>query len=553
MDRRSALRVIDSTLRHIGFVPTGPGPCDYDGTILVHGKPVSVAISIPDVQFVQKPRIHLKDRSQIPVETLAHIEEQTGICYSSGAGLPLDIYNPGQAILRVLEEAKNTLELSYGGRGQAELIDEYQHYWRSTLPARCFIARSSLSVKSNAYTFIACEGSTPKFLALAAASTLRGYEAKATRPAKIWRLDGRLGPAGSMFAPSTLADLKIWFHSQPELKHELWDEAFQILLDGQMLFLAGINALLGIDMNIPKPITHAVGRKAIRKRAMSRVISSMDKKVTVERYAGKWSSMTDVAARNNPRDRSFSDISVAVIGCGTIGSHLARMIAQCGAGSSSRFTLFDPDILTEGNIGRHLLGLDSIGQNKAHATAENVKRFHPGLDVFSYEANALDYAGLLGGHELVIDATGEWNVQCALNDWFLQDKQSKTRAVLHSWVFMNGASVQSFLNLKDQFACFRCLKPSFNGQWRYPAGDEREPLNLRPATCGDGSFVPFTVDTSVMAASLATRAGLDWINNNPGPRLRTIVVDYQRGREQKPRTPAPSPTCPACSTIRPFQ
>jgi molybdopterin/thiamine biosynthesis adenylyltransferase len=226
------------------------------------------------------------------------------------------------------------------------------------------------------------------------------------------------------------------------------------------------------------------------------------------------------------------------------------MLIQSGSGVGAAFTLFDNQVLSEGNIGRHLLGFGDIGKSKATALKAELERFHPQVTVHAYAEDATALWNRLAMHDLIIDATGEWNIQNVLNEQFLENTASKTSALLHAWVFMNGAGAQSFLNMRDELACLRCLKPQFDGPWRYPAGDEREELNLQPASCGDGAFVPFSVDASCMDASLANRAALDWAGGKPGYRLRTVQVDPDRGRYHKPVSPKPVAQCPACVSRR---
>src|SRR3546814_1803276 len=101
---------------------------------------------------------------------------------------------------------------------------------------------------------------------------------------------------------------------------------------------------------------------------------------------------------------------------------------------------------------------------------------------------------LLKNCDIIIYATGDWNVQTNLNEQFLEDLGTHLTALLHCWVFANGVGVQSFLNLGDDKACFRCLKPEFAGNWRYPAAQNGIETEFTPATCGDGTFAAFSVD-----------------------------------------------------------
>lgn len=550
MDRREALWRIDATLKAKGFRETGPGIADYEGTVPVHGKPVDIGISIPDVRFASKPVITLKDRSQIPLDTLAHIEIDSGICYATGPGLPIDLYQPGEAILRVLEEARRTLELSFRGRAAREIIDEFQHYWHSELNVRCMVAKRGSASVIHATLFVAMIGKLPTFMCLAEQAALRGYDAAAPRPAQIWYVDNPVGPAAGIRAPKTLAQLQRWFAGQAGLTAKRWDAAFHALAEGQTLFVAAPNAFVGLRLAFPKDLEVGLKRGSIRQQAMPRLLSARPDSILLDRYSGAWCSIEDLTARNSLAQTSLKGKSIALVGCGTVGSHLARMLVQSGAGIDAPFSVFDKEILSEGNIGRHLLGFGDIDKPKALALQAELERFHPQAKIHPYAEDATELWEQLAAHDLIVDTTGEWNVQSALNEQFLSDTAAKSTALLHAWVFMNGAGAQSFLNCRDEFACFRCLKPQFDGPWRYPAGDEKDELNLQPAACGDGAFIPFTVDASCMAASLANRAAVDWAAAKAGPRLRTVQVDPERGRYQKPVSPKPSPQCPACSARR---
>src|SRR3546814_18467695 len=111
--------VCSSDLIADGSCPT------FAGAVRVHGKKVDVLLEVPDTRLIERPRVHLVDRTQIDPEVLAHVEVDTGICYASGAGLPLDNMRPGEAILRILAEAATPLERSLKGRGAEGAADGY--------------------------------------------------------------------------------------------------------------------------------------------------------------------------------------------------------------------------------------------------------------------------------------------------------------------------------------------------------------------------------------------------------------------------------------------
>ncbi|WP_347554865.1 ThiF family adenylyltransferase [Robbsia sp. KACC 23696] len=77
---------------------------------------------------------------------------------------------------------------------------------------------------------------------------------------------------------------------------------------------------------------------------------------------------------HNPSGDRLSNKTVALIGCGALGSELARLLAQAGVG---HFILSDHDPLASHNTSRHLLGSADVGKNKALALGERIKKDFP--------------------------------------------------------------------------------------------------------------------------------------------------------------------------------
>ena len=209
--------------------------------------------------------------------------------------------------------------------------------------------------------------------------------------------------------------------------------------------------------------------------------------------------------------------------------------------------LFDKQILAFGNVGRHYLGSGHIGAAKASAMRDELKRFHPQVDVSASLGDALADWETIASADLVIDATGEWNVQYALNARF-HDSTSSPSAILHCWISGNGAAAQALLNQRGDEFCFRCLRPDMAKPPRYPALAPHVEANIAEATCGDGAFYPYSVAAPAIAAGLATELVVGWANGKPGPRLRTIAIDSKRSIQRKPTTPTRHEDCPACGS-----
>ncbi len=144
------------------------------------------------------------------------------------------------------------------------------------------------------------------------------------------------------------------------------------------------------------------------------------------------------------------------------------------------------------------------------------------------------------------DATGDWNTRYALNEWF-RDLSNGPGAILCCWVSGNGAAVQSFLNLREDDCCLRCLHPKMSEPPRFRPLKPGVEVNQAPATCGDGAYIPYSVAAPATAAGLACDMAIDWANDRPGPRFRTILLDPERGIRREPTSPTRHKDCPSCN------
>ena len=94
---------------------------------------------------------------------------------------------------------------------------------------------------------------------------------------------------------------------------------------------------------------------------------------------------------------------VCVIGCGGLGGHIIELLSRVGVGF---IRAVDGDVFDETNLNRQLLSETGlIGQSKAQAAADRVRRIAPGTELeavntFLSEENA---AELIAGCDAVLD------------------------------------------------------------------------------------------------------------------------------------------------------
>lgn len=94
---------------------------------------------------------------------------------------------------------------------------------------------------------------------------------------------------------------------------------------------------------------------------------------------------------------------IVIVGCGSLGSTLAYKLAKSGI---SKFTLIDYQLLSSDNIGRHLLGLEYVGCNKAEAIKNYLEKQFIHCDIQAIPKTAESSLNELKNVNLFIVALG---------------------------------------------------------------------------------------------------------------------------------------------------
>jgi molybdopterin/thiamine biosynthesis adenylyltransferase len=278
-------------------------------------------------------------------------------------------------------------------------------------------------------------------------------------------------------------------------------------------------------------------------------IESHPEKMTLKRYDLKSVARLDLVNARLAAPSGLTSLKVAVIGAGAIGGRLALDLVRCGAGSpENALCLIDPDLLTEENLGRHVLGFEALRKPKVEAIAAEAKRFQPSVTVKAVPQSVLDCLPLLVGFDLIIDASGHNPLALRLNAHATEVR--RTRAfppMIHAAVHGNGLAVQTILVTGPDHACLKCLRP---GHGEFKANPIKPGVQTErvPATCGDGAYIPYAATAPAMAAALALQAALEWSANpaEPGPRTRTRLLSFAKTVAIRDKSWGRDVACPAC-------
>lgn len=329
---------------------------------------------------------------------------------------------PGERVARVLADASVVLDYSEQQRA-AEFAREFVSYWAQLATAA-----------TDAPLFLTLMPPTPEHAEI--------YFARMTRrnwivlSAEEQTLRHWLGYSGDA-QPKNLRRTRLHWLAQPwqpshfprqmrDITAELGAGALNAYLrpDESLPVLFGAATLTGnvfVGVDIP-----AVPRKQFKKGfrdavpipgAMIAAVSAGRevRRLRVERGDAAWIHGRD----HNAQQRVLAKRSVGLIGCGALGSAIARLLAQMGVG---RFVLVDGDGLTSANTSRHLLGAPYVGQKKATSVAQRLRRDFP--DLSSVEGYPVRFQSLSGAQlatlvecDLLISAGIDWPGDVALDGW----------------------------------------------------------------------------------------------------------------------------------------
>jgi len=543
MSANDARWEIRQTLRARNFEPDLHDAERYIGDLKVGHQTVRVSIEVRDLSFCALPRVHIQDRGSVSWDVLAHTQSETGICYGLKGFYSLDPAQPGAAIVRVLEDSAKTLLRSSKGRGPNEVAQEYAAYWGG--PDYAIYSARPWSSKMNSFERLSTANGPRFLLAEAGTKVPAGYSRLKPRFCVI-EISATARPARGILVPMTLSQLLDWLEAL-EGTGSIRRSVIEAVADGMGILIAAENGNYGAFFDLPTSLTRI---KNPRRRFLIDQISKSANEVGLTQIRGTPCDLESITMRSLPRNtKTLSDFSVCLVGCGAIGGHLVRLLCQLGAGSKKSLTIIDPDTLKSGNVGRHALGFSYIDRPKAAAMAEELLKLHPDISVVAIQAQATDLRANIMRHDIIVDATGVENVSCLLNHWFReQGAPVSKKALFHSFLFGHGVAAQSFANLGNEFACFRCLRPSRNETWRHdPRKSDAQNDQPLDTGCGDGAFLPYGPYAGTAAASLTAQHIHEWIQGVRRHTLRTLIIDSERGKHVKPNTPPKVPDCPGCA------
>lgn len=225
-------------------------------------------------------------------------------------------------------------------------------------------------------------------------------------------------------------------------------------------------------------------------------------KARVERADHCWIHGRD----QDPRQGRLRHVRVAILGCGSVGGPLARLLAQAGVGN---LLLVDHDTMNWPNVGRHVLGAASVNRFKAPELVRELERAYPHLGEISWRKErvgpkARKLVEELVSYDLVVSVMGNWAGESFLNE--IHRKGHHHPPILYGWLEPHAAAAHAVFVTRIG-ACLRCgVNDKGNPNLRvtdWPGGGD-----LQTPTCG-ARFTPYGPSELCWAHALLAETAID--------------------------------------------
>lgn len=384
-----------------------------------------------------------------------HIEQDGYLCIDEKA-IVIDEKNIERIVDNIIGDALNLVEDCFSGANQSDFQDEILSYWDRAAgsQAKKIFSLIDLRVGHDAamvkiwrgerYHLVSCtEEEAKRWLENRNGKSFKGAFHDALL---IWSDTILKTPAEY---PRISKDIHEFIRQNcSEVALKMF-EAMTVTLPEKMNVIVGFQtkdgpALIGLNVHKPAIQTHGKITKLETFNKGFR-LGKIPPKISATRYLGNASAEKLKVQRVDPlwvlnrdadsRAPTLLGKKVTLVGCGAIGSVVARLLAQAGVG---HLNLVDPDRLKWENTGRHALGADSIGENeqlKTNLLAKSLSADFPHLVVNSYgkewEIISAERPDVFSGSDLIVTTTGEWSADNAMNQYALN--QDNLPPVVYGW------------------------------------------------------------------------------------------------------------------------
>lgn len=227
----------------------------------------------------------------------------------------------------------------------------------------------------------------------------------------------------------------------------------------------------------------------------------------VERSDNAWIT----GREHNTTYKQISEHKIAIVGCGSVGSSISRLLLQSGI---RNMMLWDDDIMKSENSSRHLLGFDSVNNNKAFALASKLRLEFPNscIEAFNEEWSETSKSSQkIADADIILSCTANWNTEQQL---LKKQSENALGVIVFAFVEAHAVAGHVIVNQVDSgaFNAWHFADGDRVGALRYPATYWKDKTKKRIAACA-GEFQPYGAIPLTNLHALTARTVIDLILN----------------------------------------
>lgn len=456
------------------------------------------------------PRFVITGRSDLL--SAPHVEAGGRLCLT-GDGGRANTLDPAAVVGYLYQEALSLVSDNTAGGNREDFTLDFRAYWEreahDQLPIQAWLSEETCS------RLLAAWHGTNLYLV-----------AETPEDAAHW-LEKRYGPDNSrQFChaayirlralppperyPNTAADLRRLIQMGSDEGLVVFDSLMKRMRNDAVIILSGDlgngnTGMAGVVLNNAAPEFRGKGRKVANSRGFRP--DHVPPEVLATRRKARRTQVRRVDAwtdRMRPGEgRALSGKRVVVVGCGSLGSGVARILLQSGVG---RLVLVDPDTLDWANLSRHELGAESVRSNKATALAKRFAPMYPHAreiisEPCSWQALLRHNPDVFLQCDLVLSLIGDWNAESALNDLQRAGTGELPVPILYGWLEQEAGAAHA-LAINTVGPCFRC---GFGATGTIHIPTTEWPKG-GPAGCGGSTSIYGAADLAPAQAMVASLA-----------------------------------------------
>lgn len=237
----------------------------------------------------------------------------------------------------------------------------------------------------------------------------------------------------------------------------------------------------------------------------NRICEVETQNLIVERSDDSWIT----GREHNKNHQNISEHTIAIIGCGSVGSSVSRLLLQSGI---RKMMLWDDDIMKSENSSRHLLGFDSVNANKALSLASKLRLEFPNSYIEAFNEDWTEDSEnnqRIAEADIIVSCTAHWNTEQQL-----LKKQSEDTLGVIVFAFVEAHAMAGHVIVNqvrsDAFNNWHITEGKNIGALKYPATYWKENTRKRIAACA-GEFQPYGAIPLTNLHALTARTILDLI------------------------------------------